>query len=80
MKCANATKFNRKSGVAEGSAVQSFRMAMNLSSRPERSEVEGPAVHPTSTQLTRKPLLFIGSAIELRFYIGTHPGVSQIHH
>jgi hypothetical protein len=38
--------------------------ANELSSRPERSEVEGPAVHSTGLQLARKPRLFIGSAAE----------------
>jgi len=32
--------------------------------RPERSEVEGPAVRSIGTQLDRKPRLFIGSAAE----------------
>jgi hypothetical protein len=49
MKSANATKFNRKSGEAEGSAVHSafatkVHGKTNLSSRPKRSGVEGSAV------------------------------------
>jgi hypothetical protein len=52
--------------AAEGSAVHSafatkVRVKTNLSSRPERSVVEGPAVPSTSTQLDRKPRLFIGT-------------------
>jgi len=37
-------------------------VAMNLSSRPERSEAEEPAVRSTRTQLDRKARLFVGSA------------------
>ena len=41
--------------------MENVSITNELSSRPERSEVEGPAVHSTSTQLNRKPRLVIPS-------------------
>jgi hypothetical protein len=67
MKFANATNFNRKSGEAEGSAVEYFgpnEFVIPTGANPEIrvSAVEGPAVPSTCIHLDREPRLLIGSS------------------